>query len=235
MNLKGKATIVTGGAAGIGYAIAERFASEGASVMIADVDEPRGQKAARTLAEKGEVHFHKTHVANHAEVESLVAASIEAFGRIDVLVNNAGIVHAADFLDLTEADFDRVLAVNLKGSFLVGQAVARHMVERVKAGEKPGSIVNMSSVNAVFAIANQVPYSISKGGVAQLTRVMALALAPHGIRVNAIGPRATTPDAGACLTSEPDIAALALYLASKRSRTLTGHIFDAAGVAARRC
>ena len=81
-----------------------------------------------------------------------------------------------------------MLDVNLKGSFLTGQAVARHMVERVKAGEKPGAIVNMSSVNAVFAIANQVPYSVSKGGINQLTKVMALSLAPYGIRVNAIGP-----------------------------------------------
>ncbi len=178
MNLSGKATIVTGGASGIGYAIAERFVAEGARVMIADIDDARGAKTVAELSKKGEIGFHKANVAKRADVESLVAAAIAAFGRIDVLVNNAGIVHAADFLDLKEEDFDRVLGVNLKGSFLAGQAVARHMVERVKAGEKPGSIVNMSSVNAVFAIANQVPYSISKGGINQLTKVMSLGLAP---------------------------------------------------------
>jgi len=99
-------------------------------------------------------------------------------------VSNAGVVHAADFLDLEEADFDRVLAVNLKGMFLAGQAAARQMVKQGGGG----AIVNMSSVNAVLAIPNQVPYVVSKGGVNQLTRVMAVALAPHGIRVNAIGP-----------------------------------------------
>src|SRR5690606_20843851 len=98
MNLSGKATIVTGGAGGIGYAIAERFTTEGAKVMIADVDEARGAKAAATLSERGEVKFHRTDVASRADVEGMVAAAIEAFGRIDVLVNNAGIVHAADFL-----------------------------------------------------------------------------------------------------------------------------------------
>src|SRR5690606_39365428 len=102
-----------------------------------------------------------------------------------------------------EADFDRVLGVNLKGSFLVAQAAARHMVERVKAGEKPGSIVNMSSVNAVFAIANQVPYSVSKGGVNQLTKVMALSLAPYGIRTNAIGPGSIMTDMLASVNNDP--------------------------------
>ncbi len=106
------------------------------------------------------------------------------FGRLDVLVANAGIVHAAEFLDLAEADFDRVLAVNLKGVFLAGQAAARQMVKQGGGG----AIVNMSSVNAVLAIPNQVPYVVSKGGINQLTRVMALALAPHRIRVNAVGP-----------------------------------------------
>jgi NAD(P)-dependent dehydrogenase (short-subunit alcohol dehydrogenase family) len=110
--------------------------------------------------------------------------SRSAFGDLDILVNNAGIIHGADFLELAEADFDRVLRVNLKGAFLVGQAAARRMVAQVKAGKPPGSIVNMSSINAVVAIANHTPYCVSKGGIDQLTKVMALALAPHGIRVN---------------------------------------------------
>jgi NAD(P)-dependent dehydrogenase (short-subunit alcohol dehydrogenase family) len=106
-----------------------------------------------------------------------------------VLVNNAGITHACDFLDLAEEDFDRVLAVNLKSMFLCGQAVARAMV---KAGGG-GSIVNMSSANAVVAIPNQVPYVVSKGGINQLTKVMAVALAPHGIRVNAMARARSSP------------------------------------------
>lgn len=248
MNLSGKTTIITGAAGGIGYAIAERFVSEGAKIMIADIDETRGAEAARTLARESEARFHRTNVSKRADVEALVAATISEFGRIDILVNNAGIVHGADFLDLTEEDFDRVLGVNLKGSFLTGQAVARHMVERVEAGEKPGAIVNMSSVNAVFAIADQVPYSISKGGISQLTKVMALALAPHGIRVNAIGPGSIATDMLASVNSDPaakkrllsrtplgrigepsEIAAIAAFLGSDEASYVTGQTIYADG------
>jgi NAD(P)-dependent dehydrogenase (short-subunit alcohol dehydrogenase family) len=248
MNLSGKATIVTGGASGIGHAIAERFVAEGARVMIADIDDARGNKAVAELSKQGEILFHKANVAIRADIESLVVAAIAAFGRIDVLVNNAGIVHAADFLDLKEEDFDRVLGVNLKGSFLAGQAVARHMVERVKAGEKPGAIVNMSSVNAVFAIANQVPYSISKGGINQLTKVMSLGLAPYGIRVNAIGPGSIMTEMLASVNDDPaaknrilsrtplgrigdpaEIAAIAAFLASDEASYVTGQTIYADG------
>ena len=248
MKLDGKAAIVTGGASGIGYAIAERFVAERARVLIADIDEGRGSKAAETLSKKGEARFHQANVANRSEVEGLVASAIDAFGSIDVLVNNAGIVHAAEFLDLAEADFDRVLGVNLKGSFLTGQAVARHMVERVKAGGKPGSIVNMSSVNAVFAIANQVPYSVSKGGINQLTKVMSLGLAPYGIRVNAIGPGSIMTEMLASVNDDPaaknrilsrtplgrigepaEIASIAAFLASDEASYVTGQTIYADG------
>ena len=111
-------------------------------------------------------------------------------GRIDVLVNNAGVLAAGDILDASLEDFDRVLAVNLRAPFVVGQTVARHMVDaRIK-----GSIINMSSVNAVLAIPNQIAYVTSKGGLAQMTKAMALALAPHGVRVNAIGPGTVVTD-----------------------------------------
>src|SRR6185436_5610092 len=115
---------------------------------------------ARTVEELGSfgaVRFVRCDVGDAADVGNLVAAAIAAFGEIDVLVNNAAVLAAVDFLDLTEADFDRVIRVNLKGAFLCGQAAARHMVERVKSGGSAGAIVNLSSVNAVFAIANQVP------------------------------------------------------------------------------
>ena len=118
-----------------------------------------------------------------AEVDAALAATLAAFGRVDVLVNNAGIFSAADFLDITEADWDAVIDVNLKGAFLVGQAVARAM-----AASGGGAIVNMSSVNGVMAIPSIASYNASKGGIDQLTRVMALALADHGIRVNAVAP-----------------------------------------------
>ncbi|MCE7878946.1 MAG: SDR family oxidoreductase, partial [Betaproteobacteria bacterium PRO3] len=123
-------------------------------------------------------------VSRRATADALVALAVEAFGGVDILVNNAGITHAAEFLDLDEADFDRVIAVNLKSMFLCGQAAARRMVVQ----RRGGAIINLSSVNAVLAIPNQVPYVVSKGGINQLTKVMAIALAPHDIRVNAIGP-----------------------------------------------
>ena len=194
MKLLNKVAIVTGGAKGIGRAIAERFAREGARVVVADIDQDAGSAAVQEIGAHGAVRFVRCDVGDKADAENLVASTVQVWGSIDVLVNNAGIVHAADFLDVSEADFDRVLRVNLKGAFLVGQAAARQMVAQVKAGGAPGAIVNMSSVNAVFAIANQVPYSASKGGINQLTKVMALSLAPHGIRVNAIGPGSIMTD-----------------------------------------
>nr|WP_295464531.1 SDR family oxidoreductase [Mesorhizobium sp.] len=248
MSLERKIAIVTGGAGGIGYAIAERFVRDKAKVVIADLDVVKGEKAAQDLSKLGEVRFIRADVGNRLDAHNLVAATLEAYGDIDVLVNNAGIVHGADFLDLKEEDFDRVLRVNLKGAFLVGQAVARIMVDKVKAGGAPGAIVNMSSINAVLAIANQVPYSISKGGVNQLTKVMALSLAPYGIRVNAIGPGSIMTEMLATVNSDPaaksrilsrtpmgrvgepsEIAAVAAFLASDDASYITGQTIYADG------
>ncbi len=248
MSLTGKIAIVTGAAGGIGYAIAERYLREGMKVVIADVDKEKGGRAETDLGAYGDVRFVKTDVSRRLDVHNLVAAAIDAFGDIDVLVNNAGVVHGAEFLELKEEDFDRVLAINLKGSFLTGQAVARYMVEKVEKGGSPGAIVNMSSVNAVFAIPNQVPYSVSKGGVAQLTKVMALALAPHGIRVNAIGPGSIMTDMLASVNADPaarnrilsrtplgrigepsEIASIAAFLASDDASYVTGQTIYADG------
>jgi NAD(P)-dependent dehydrogenase (short-subunit alcohol dehydrogenase family) len=162
---------------------------------------------------------------------------VEAFGRLDVLVNNAGIIKGASFLDLEEADFDAVLRVNLKGAFLVGQAAARVMAKQGTGG----AIVNMSSLNAVMAIPNQTPYVVSKGGLNQLTRVMALALADRKIRVNAIGPGSIMTDIlKSVMTDEAarrnilsrtplgrvgepeEVAKVALFLASDDSSYVTG-------------
>jgi NAD(P)-dependent dehydrogenase (short-subunit alcohol dehydrogenase family) len=248
MPLENKVAIVTGGAKGIGFAIAKRFASDGARIVVADIDEDAGSRAVEKIGAFGAVRFIRCDVGDKADVDNLAAATVQAWGAIDVLVNNAGIVHGADFLDIAEADFDRVLRVNLKGVFLVGQAVARQMVEQVKAGGAPGAIVNMSSINAVVAIANQVPYSASKGGVNQLTKVMALSLAPYGIRVNAIGPGSIMTDMLAAVASdkaardrvlsrtplgrigEPsEIAAVAAFLASDEASYITGQTIYADG------
>ena len=248
MKLDGKTAIVTGAAKGIGFAIAERFLREGARVVIADLQQDEGSAAEAELEKLGKALFVRADVAKRLDVHNLVAASLDAFGDVDILVNNAGIDHKADFLDLTEADFDRVLSVNLKGSFLAGQAVARFMVEKVKAGGAPGAIVNMSSVNSVVAIPDQVPYAVSKGGVAQLTTVMALALAPWGIRVNAIGPGSIATDMMARGIADPtarsrvlsrtplgrlgepeEIASVAAFLACDDAGYITGQTIFADG------
>ncbi|WP_280155182.1 SDR family NAD(P)-dependent oxidoreductase [Piscinibacter sp. XHJ-5] len=182
--LQSQVAVITGASQGIGAACAERLAGDGAAVALWDVDDTRGQALATRLVEDGAraLYVH-CNVAIKAEVDAAVASTLAAFGRIDALVNNAGIFRAADFLDITEADWDAVLDVNLKGSFLVGQAVAREMA---RAGG--GAIVNMSSVNGVMAIPSIASYNASKGGVNQLTRVMALSLADKNIRVNAVAP-----------------------------------------------
>ena len=183
-HLEGQVAVVTGAAQGIGAACAERLTQDGAAVALWDVDDARGEALAQRLVAHGHraTYLH-CDVAKKAEVDAAVAATLQAFGRIDGLVNNAGIFKAANFLDITEADWNAVLAVNLTGAFLVGQAVAR-----VMAAQGGGAIVNMSSVNGVMAIPSIASYNVSKGGVNQLTRVMALALADQHIRVNAVAP-----------------------------------------------
>ena len=179
-----KVAIVTGAAQGIGAACAERLARDGAAVALWDVDDARGEALAASLVTQGRraIYAH-CDVARKSDVEAALAATLAAFGRVDALVNNAGIFKAADFLEITEADWDAVIGVNLKGAFLVAQAVARAM-----AAQGGGTIVHMSSVNAVMAIPSIASYNVSKGGINQLTRVMALALADRGIRVNAVAP-----------------------------------------------
>jgi NAD(P)-dependent dehydrogenase (short-subunit alcohol dehydrogenase family) len=245
MKLSQKTAIVTGASQGIGLACAERFVREGARVMLVDV-RPEGAAAAEALGAGSNppARFFRADVSVKAEVDAMVAAALAAFGHVDILVNNAGVTHAADFLDLAEEDFDRVLRINLKSMFLCSQAVARAMVKR-----QAGCIINMSSVNAELTIPNQVPYVVSKGGVNQLTRVTAVSLAQHGIRVNAIGPGTIltelarqavlgSPEARHTILSrtplgrcgEPEeIAAIAAFLASDDASYMTGQTLYADG------
>jgi glucose 1-dehydrogenase len=237
--LENRVALVTGAARGIGLAIAKRFLEDGAKVVLSDIDEKTGAEAAKSFG--ASAHFIACDVGDAKSIEALVSATVAKFGALDILVNNAGIIHTADFLEISESDFDRVLRVNLKGSFLAGQAAAKQMVAQAKAGRKPGTIINMSSVNSVVAIPNQVPYSVSKGGIQQLTKVMALSLASHGIRVNAIGPGSIATEilAGVAkdkaakkrlLSRTPmqriggadEIASVAAFLASDDASYLTG-------------
>ncbi len=228
--LSGKRAVITGAAQGIGKAIAARFAAEGAELLLADIDGPGVEAVAASLGAAAV----RCDVSKKAEIEALFAEVTRRWGGLEVLVNNAGVTHAAELDDLSEDDFDRVFATNLKSALWATQAAARLMGEG-------SAVINMSSVNAVLAIPNQIPYVVSKGAIRQLTNVTALALAPKGIRVNAIGPGSimtemmrgilTDPAAEQRIMSrtplgrfgEPEeIAAVALFLASEDSSYLTG-------------
>jgi NAD(P)-dependent dehydrogenase (short-subunit alcohol dehydrogenase family) len=248
MKLGQRVAVVTGAAQGIGAACARAFAAEGAHVVVSDVNELGGVALVRDIAAGGGTAiFCRADVGDKGDAERLVAHAAEHFGRLDVLVNNAGIVHAAEFVDLAEEDFDRVLRVNLKGSFLCAQAAVRQMLAQPpRAGAAAeggrGVVINMSSVNAVLAIANQVPYTVSKGAVNQLTKVMAIGLASRGIRVVGIGPGSIATELlkTAVLTNEAakarilsrtpmgrlgepeEIARIAVFLASDDASYLTG-------------
>jgi NAD(P)-dependent dehydrogenase (short-subunit alcohol dehydrogenase family) len=237
MKLESKVALITGGAQGIGLACAQRFAQEGAQIGIVDTDAQRGAQAVESIGADRAVLIQGDVTRTETVLEAIDTVSAR-FGPIDILLNNAGITHAAEFLDLQEVDFDRVLGINLRSYFVFGQAVARRMV----AEKRTGVIINMSSVNAILAIPNQVPYVVSKGGVNQLTRVMAMSLAPHGIRVNAIGPGTIATDLArqAVLGSpaaertirsrtplgrlgEPsEVASVAVFLASDEGSYFTG-------------
>lgn len=177
---------------GIGYACALALGRAGAKIVLADVDSTALKTAQDNLRSEGIEDTATVHcdVGNKASVDAAVAACVEHFGQLDVAVANAGIVRSADFLDMTEQDFDDVIRVNLKGVFLTGQAAARRMAEQGTGG----AIINMSSVNGITAIPNIASYNASKGGINNLTRCMALSLAKHNVRVNAVAPGSIMTD-----------------------------------------
>ena len=202
MKLSDKVAVVTGAARGIGRACAERFLEEGCKVVISDVD---GDNLAKTAAELGRPNELRTvacDVAKRSDIDLLVATAVNEFGRLDIMVNNAGVARNQDILEISEKDFDDVIAINLKGAFFGVQAAARQMI----AQGGGGVIINMSSVNALLAIPTLATYAISKGGMKQLTSVAAVALAPHNIRVVAVGPGTILTDMVASAIFNSDAA-----------------------------
>ena len=238
--LDGKTAIVTGAAQGIGYAIARRFATEGARVAIVDVDLDGAQRAADEIG--GSAIAVGADVARADEVDRAFAEVVDRFGGVDILVNNAGIVGTdRPVRDLDEADWNRVLDINLKGTFLCSRAAVRHMIPK-----RAGVIVSLASISGKEGNANMAPYSVSKAGVICFTKTLAKEVLSEGIRVNCVAPALIdTPilqgmerERVDFLTSKiplgrlgrpEEVAATILFLASEESTFTTGQCFDVSG------
>jgi glucose 1-dehydrogenase len=247
--LQGKNVLVTGASSGIGKAIAIRFAQEGANVAInyySDEEEAAAAEAlVREAGEAGRTHLSiKADVSKEDQVQAMFSQVLGRFGSLDVLVNNAGIQRPAASHDIEMDDFDRVLNVNLRGAFLCARQAVRHFLER----GGPGVILNNSSVHEIIPKPMYLPYSISKGGMENLTKSMALEYAGRGIRVNAVGPGAVVTPINSAWTNDPkaraeveshipmgrpaeasEIAAVFAFLASDDASYITGQTIFACG------
>ncbi|NMC33885.1 MAG: 3-oxoacyl-ACP reductase FabG [Veillonellaceae bacterium] len=189
MKLNGKIAIITGGAAGIGFATAKTFLKEGASVAICDVNGEKIDKAVAELSAFGSVKGYIADISKKDQVENMVKEILAAFGRIDILVNNAGITSDAQFYKMSEEQFDRVINVNLKGTYLMTKAVVNLMIE-----QKYGKIVHLSSVSAFNGNFGQTNYAATKAAIMGMTRVMGKELGKYGITVNAVAPGSIMTD-----------------------------------------
>ena len=187
MKLENKVAIIAGGTKGIGLGIALEFVREGAKVVVGGTTDKNGESALQEIkAAGGDGLFVNCDVSNLGDLDKIIEQTIECFGRLDIYVANAGINDAekTHYLDITPEQYDRIMNVNLRGMFFGGQKAAKQMI----AQGDGGVIINMSSVNAYLALDSQFVYTVSKGGIQQLTKVQAVALAPHAIKVNAMAP-----------------------------------------------
>ncbi|MEB3103858.1 SDR family NAD(P)-dependent oxidoreductase [Ferviditalea candida] len=238
-DLAGKTALVTGGSKGIGFGMAMALGHYGADLAIVGRNPQDGEDAVRAFKEKGmQAEFFQADVTDKAQVARIVVEVVGHFGKIDILLNNAGMNIRKPLTEVEEADWDQVLATNLKGIFLVGQAVARHMITRNK-----GRIINVSSILGSIGLPNQTSYAASKGGINQLTKVWAAELAPYQITVNGIGPAYIKTPMTEKWMSDPkryseivsstllgrigeleDLAGPVVFLASDTSAYVTGQI-----------
>jgi 3-oxoacyl-[acyl-carrier protein] reductase len=243
MTFRGQVAIVTGAGHGIGSGIARRLVEEQAHVVVSDIDADAAARAADAFTSAGGSALAvKADVTSRVDVQQLVTQTIDRFGRLDILINNAGVGLNKPFLETTLDDWQRVLAINLTGTFLCSQAAARVMVKRGR-----GCIVNIASISGQRGAQGRCAYGASKAGVIQLTKVLAVELAPHGIRVNAVAPgpvatEMTSVTHSAAVTSSyhqriplrrycrrEEIAAAVVFLASEESSFVTGHTLNVDG------
>ena len=239
MNLQGKVALVTGSGQGIGRAVALRLAREGADVIVEDrFDSASAEQTLKLVVAEGRRgRVVAGDVGRAADDQRVIADGVAAFGRIDILVNNAGVERRADFQDATEADFDLVLDVNLKGAFFVTQAFVRHLRDT----HRPGRVINISSVHEELPFPHFASYCASKGGMKMMMRTLAIELAPLGITVNNVAPGAIETPINSALLNDPqllaalraniplqrlgepaDVAGAVAYLASDDARYVTG-------------
>ena len=239
MRLEGKVAIVTGAGQGIGRAIALTLAKEGAAVVVNDINLKSAKEVAEEIkSQGGKAVPIKADASNGEEVNTLVEKTVNKFKKIDILVNNAGTAKLTPTVELTEAEWDSTIDVDLKGQFLCSQAVAKHMIK-----QKRGKIVNIASLAAHIGTPGLVAYSASKGGVIQLTKVLAVEWGKHNITVNAVSPGLTMTELVKAVFKErpdvfegveriplkrlampEDIANAVLFLASSESDYITGQV-----------